>query len=126
MIDNRLSRYWVFAQVKSTNTVYSRWAFPEWAEDPYFYNNLIEGHKKEHQLFSDYIELMDLEFPDPEVTAMAQIGDNEWLICPTCSDAWLSLVVQDAIVVCPKCRHKLNNPRYPWDKESKGDKIRRL
>lgn len=126
VIDNRISRYWVFAQDKVNDKVYSRWAFPEWAEDLFYVSNLVEGSKRENTLLSEYMELMDLEFPDPEISEIAQIGDDEWLICPTCMDAWVSPSGGDALVICPKCQRKMKNPRYSWGKEPKGGKVTTL
>lgn len=123
IIDNRLSRYWVFSQDKVEDTIYSRWVFPEWAEETYFIDRVFEGERREYALFDTYRELMDLEFPDPDISEKAQIGDSEWLICPTCMDAWLSPSGLDALVICPKCHHKMQNPRYPWDKEPKEGKV---
>lgn len=31
---------------------------------------------------------MDLEFSDPSITEVAEIGDKDGLICPKCIDAW--------------------------------------
>lgn len=126
--DNRLSRYWVFSQKSSGNAsspavIYSTWAFPEWAEEESFYYNLLEFSQKEIDLFMTYKALMDLEFPDPNITEMAQIGDSEWLICPICIDAWSHASDRDAMVRCPKCLKTLQNPRYPWDRESATGKV---
>lgn len=57
-------------------------------------------------------ELIDLEFPDPSIKELAQVGDSEWLICPNCIDAWLWPNDKDALVRCPKCEKVFNNPRY--------------
>ena len=46
------------------------------------------------------------------ISEIAQIGDDEWLICPTCLDAWQYNDDKDALVRCPKCLKVLNNPRY--------------
>ena len=59
---------------------------------------------------------MDLEFPDSSISEVAQIGDDEWLICQQCFDAWQSTNYVDALVKCPTCQKIYNNPRYknPW------------
>ena len=57
-------------------------------------------------------ELMDLEFPDPSISVSADVGGENWLICPDCLDAWECKNNIDALVKCPKCMKKLNNPRY--------------
>lgn len=116
--DNRLSRYWVFGfreayqgeEIKKVPFL----SFPEWANDFDFYEELVDGYSDDPNAitFSKYKELMYLEFPDPSVTEIAQIGDEEWLICPYCIDAWQSKDDRDALVKCPKCRTIFNNPRY--------------
>jgi len=55
---------------------------------------------------------MDLEFPNPNVNLVATIGDDRWLICTSCLDAWESQVQDLAMVICPKCKQVMHNPRY--------------
>ena len=111
IIDNRLSRYWVFGIIEGFEK-YPSWIFPEWINEPYFQDNLTDGEKREVAVFKSYKELMDLEFPESSIAELAQIGDNEWLICPACLDAWQYCSDKDALVRCPKCLKILNNPRY--------------
>ncbi len=114
LIDNRLSRYWIFSLDKDNNKQVPFLSFPEWAQDPYFYGELVEGNSMNNNalIFRKYKELMDLEFSDSSISAIAQIGDEEWLICPNCLEAWQSKSDKDALVRCPKCFTVLNNPRY--------------
>ncbi|MFA6915651.1 MAG: hypothetical protein WC222_04585 [Parachlamydiales bacterium] len=112
VINNQLSRYWVYSCKKEFDYI-SVIAFPEWAENPYdYYDRLTDGFDKEIEIFKRYKELMDLEFPDPTVTIKAEIGDESWLLCPLCIDAWESTNKLDALVRCPKCQTIMNNPRY--------------
>lgn len=111
IIDNRLSRYWIYGIVEGFKK-YPVWMFPEWINETYFEDSLTDGEEREVAIFNFYKELMDLEFPDSSITETAQIGDNEWLICPTCIDAWQSSNTEDALVKCPKCQKIFNNPRY--------------
>jgi hypothetical protein len=55
---------------------------------------------------------MDLEFPDSSISETAQVGDGEWLICPSFIDAWKYGSNREALVRCPKCLKVYNNPRY--------------
>lgn len=117
IVDNRLSRYWIFniwGVSENINKEIPILSFPEWAKDPYFYGELIEDNSNDPNaiIFKKYKELMDLEFPDPSISETAQIGDAEWLICPKCIDAWQSKNDRDALVKCPKCKTIFNNPRY--------------
>lgn len=113
--DNRLSRYWIFSTENEEDQKKSPFfSFPEWANDPYFYGELIEGNSGDANavIFRKYKELMDLEFPDASISEIAQIGDDEWLICPSCIDGWKTREDRDALVRCPVCRTVYNNPRY--------------
>jgi len=112
LIDNRLSRYWVFSFKEDLKKNRFFLGFPEWANQLDFYDNLTDGEEKEVKVFKAYKELMDLEFPDSTISQTAQIGDNEWLICPSCFEAWQYTINRDALVKCPKCQTILNNPFY--------------
>jgi hypothetical protein len=88
--------------------------FPEFAKDDDFYDDLIDGNGGDPNeiIFRKYKELMDMEFPDVSISVSAQLGDEEWLMCPLCIDAWQSKNFQDALVRCPFCETIFNNPRY--------------
>jgi hypothetical protein len=113
VVDGRLSRYWTYSYKEGEYAVLRpRWAFLEWTSDPDYYDRLTDGEDREVEIFKNYKELMDLEFPDSSITEVAQIGDDEWLICPSCIDAWQCTNIKDALVKCPKCQKNLNNPRF--------------
>lgn len=116
VIDPKISRYWIYSYSSKTTYYWSPhpvWAFPEWAQNPdYYYDMLTDGSENELALFEKYKDLMDLEFSDPSITAFAQVGDENWLVCPNCIDAWESSNTFDALVKCPKCNVVMNNPRY--------------
>lgn len=112
IIDPRLSRHWIFANknLQIQNSFFI--GFPEWAIEEEFYRKLEEGFIRENQIFDGYWNLINLEFPDNTISAKAQIGDEKWLICPDCLDAWESANEKDAMVICPKCKKMFHNPRY--------------
>jgi hypothetical protein len=117
--DNHLSRHWIFSLKKDVSNIKESsedrrlfLGIPEWASELGFYDKLTEGEEREVAIFKAYKALMDLEFPDPSITEAAQIGDQEWLICPECMDAWSSSENRDGMVVCPKCNKIMHNPRY--------------
>lgn len=115
IIDHRMSRYWIFNSSHHTNSInyfINEWAFPEWALDQFFYRRLSEWEIREEKIFAQYKVKMDLEFPDPRITETAGIGDRDWLMCPTCIDAWQWPSDLDAQVICPKCGTVYKNPRY--------------
>lgn len=72
----------------------------------------MDGEEKEEEIFKKYRAVMDLEFPNRSVTNKAQIGDDHWLICPVCIDAWEDIDAKQAMVICPKCHEIFQNPRY--------------
>ena len=111
IVDRRLSRYWIFGFINAFEN-YPFWIFPEWLTERYFQNKLTDWEDREMGIFKSYRELMDLEFPDSSVTVSAQIGDDMWLICPECIDAWECSTSKDALVRCPMCKKLFNNPRY--------------
>ena len=117
LVDNRLSHYWVFSFKEDSNKNRFFVGFPEWASQIEFYDNLADGEEREIQIFKTHKELMDLEFPDSSVSETAQLSDDEWLMCPSCLDAWQSADDRNALVRCPKCQKILNNPRYKCPSE---------
>ncbi len=117
VIDGKLSRYWVYSFIEGEiTTLRPRWGFSQWAEDPDYYDRLTDGEEAAVALFKTYKELMDIEFPDPSITQIATVGDSEWLICPDCMDAWNSPGDKDGMVICPKCKTMMHNPRYTTDR----------
>lgn len=113
IIDSRLSRYWIGSVQEDDKTKTTLFfGFFEWANEDFFHDHLIDGEAREMDLFRKYKQLMDLEFPDSAITQAASIGDQEWLICPSCLDAWKNSNCDDALVMCPICHQTFCNPRY--------------
>jgi hypothetical protein len=111
IIDNKLSRSWFFGIIEGKEK-YPSWNFKEWIDEPYFQDKLTDGEEREVEIFKFYKEFIDLEFPDSSITETAQIGNNQWLICPLCFDGWQNASDRDALVRCPTCKMILNNPYY--------------
>lgn len=111
IIDPRLSRFWIFGFFE-TDQKYPVWFFPEILHEPFFFDHLTDWQQREMDIFKKYKKLMDFEFPDSSITENAQIGDENWLICPTCIAPWEYSSDKDAIVECPVCKKAMNNPRY--------------
>ena len=111
IVDDRLSKYWVFSYRREIDNNSSEfiWAYPEWANDPMYYENLFDGREREVKIFRQYKLKMDLEFRDPLITDSAEEIDAEWLLCPFCIDAWQE-VTKFEMVICPKCQRKMINP----------------
>jgi len=66
-------------------------------------NNEIEKHAN---ITSQY-----LKDPDNLISKNALELNEYWLMCPECLDGWES-VSYDPMVICPKCKNILHNPRY--------------
>lgn len=116
VVDNRLSKYWIFSfeRGKDKHTTYTNWVYPEWANDPYYYDKLTDGDEEEVEIFRRYKKLMDVEFPDASVSEKytAIVGKEKgWLLCPECLEAWQQ-TSNDGMVFCPRCKIFLHNPLY--------------
>jgi hypothetical protein len=111
IIDRNLSRCWIFGFVEGIEK-FPSWNFREWIEEPYFQDNITDYEEREVSIFKYYKEFMDLEFPDTSISETAQIGNDQWLICPKCLDGWQNSEKRFALVRCPSCQTILNNPRY--------------
>lgn len=51
-----------------------------------------------------------LKISDPNILEVATVADSNWLICPSCNDAW-ECASSSAMVICPKCERAYHNPR---------------
>lgn len=113
MVSGQISRYWSFSYAEEENGLAQNaiWAYPEWANDPYYYGELVDGEEREVQIFKKYKALMDLEFPDPFIFDKATYLEDNWLLCPFCIDAW-ETTSKDGMVICPMCQRVMHNPRY--------------
>ncbi len=49
--------------------------------------------------------------PDSFIINSASVIDNDWLMCPYCTNVWEN-TSQQAMVICPSCNEASNNPRY--------------
>lgn len=65
IVDNRMSAHWrLSTRTLYDNKIESSLLFPEWAnENPFFYENLIDGNKETERIFDYYRKKMDSEFP---------------------------------------------------------------
>jgi len=61
IIDERLSSYWRISTEDSTSGVMSSIVFDEWANDPSFYERLVDGDPSAIELFKNYQSLMNKE-----------------------------------------------------------------
>ncbi|MBN9378089.1 MAG: hypothetical protein BGO14_01245 [Chlamydiales bacterium 38-26] len=111
IIDSRVSKYWTFSIKEFPLFKRVIWAFPEWADEMSYYDKLVDGEEEEVEIFKKYKLLMDLEFPDPDVSEKATALEDGWVMCPICIDAWQPHSYS-GMIVCPKCNHTMHNPYY--------------
>jgi uncharacterized protein YbaR (Trm112 family) len=119
VVDPRLSKWWVYSFFKeSYDSSFVYITYPEWAQDPYYYNRLIDGDEEAMKAFKHYKQLMDLEYPDssiPEKDTALVTKEERWLICPSCLEGWEELS-NSGMVICPRCKRVLHNPFFEkWD-----------
>lgn len=108
IIDNKISSFWVYGtENSSSNKVIL--SFPEWANDSYFYQNLVESNGKAGVVFRAYQQDLDMEFASPDIILSASILQDNWVQCPKCDEAWQSNKCGE-VVSCPKCNSLLLNP----------------
>ncbi len=114
MVDSKLSRYWHYDvnPDDSKNTIDTVWGYKELTDNSTHFDKLVDWDKAALEIFNQYKELMDLEFPDLENSDVAdRLNEENWFLCPKCLNAFESQSL-DAMIKCPTCRTILNNPQY--------------
>ena len=115
VVDRRMSRCWAVGHEYSVERPSDLLVtFTEWADEPSFYERLIDGEHEVRGIFRERREFMDLEFASPSVSDSAENVKDDWLLCSRCGDAWESNTVL-GMVRCPKCTVVLLNPKYRSD-----------
>ena len=117
IIDNRLSKHWILGNVES-----EKWmailAIPEWANDKYFYQNLVEGNGKAGEIFRLYERRLKNEYADVGIQLSAKLLKDDWYQCPICEETWQSRDSGE-VLVCHGCNARLLNPnsRIEWKED---------
>lgn len=115
--DGTLSKYWIYSKcaeeyIEGSLAII---AYPEWANNPFHFRDMVENETEEEKeqvaIFQKYKQLMDLEFPDPQIKEKASPLEGGWLMCPHCIDAWQPFS-KDGMVICPNCKNIMHNPFY--------------
>lgn len=118
-IDSRVSRCWSVGfrgengKIGGMSEVLI--TFCEWARDGGFFERLIDGSRREADLFQRYKAFMDLEYPAPVATDEAEQLEQEWVMCPKCTEVWKADATL-GMTRCPKCSARLLNPVYEAEK----------
>ena len=112
--DARISRYWVYSFGKdktAAGAFYMKFTYREWASNPYYEDEILEGEGEALPVFRRYKKLMDLEFPDPSVSETSMNLGEGWVMCPFCDESWEANDL-DGMVRCPSCEKLSHNPIY--------------
>lgn len=116
--ENSISSLWYFKKLEKTEWLTSNWyiwGYYELANYEKHLEDLIERVPEALEIFYIRKKNMDLEFSDLSIKEKASTVDNNWLMCPTCVDAWESNSIF-AMVECPKCKNVMHNPKYYKDR----------
>jgi hypothetical protein len=117
ILDGRMSRWWMFQQrlIKRfgelRDVMQSVWGYKEYVQSDEHRIALIERQPAAVALFRSYRAAMDLEFPNPTITATPKRLEGDWFQCAMCLEAWATRSTY-GMLRCPACRAVQQNPRY--------------
>lgn len=114
IVDSRVSKYWILDKdillgKNSDNFQSFVLAFREWAEDPFFFENIVNGRSNAGEIWRKYVSLFELEYSSNFINKTARILQNEWLQCIQCGEVWVPDRINE-IVQCPSCGVLQNRP----------------
>ncbi len=114
IIDFRISTYWkghfdVYypINIKQYPILIT---FKESSDNMFFWDDLINGKKKNIDTLLMYKSLMDNEFPDDNI-CKASIIAEDWVMCNECDAVWQVNSTQ-GVILCPLNFHRNNNPYW--------------
>jgi len=115
IVDGRLSKYWDFTFYYNPQTLayQTLWIYPEWINDRFFHDRLIQGNEDDVKILKKYQSLMNVEFPDPKIKLKAEAINYNHLLCMSCINSW-KILTDDAMVICPHCHTMMHNPTYTF------------
>jgi len=104
VMDARVSKIWKPEVAVSFAGVRGRLrTFEEWANDPSFYERLVDKEDLEITTFRKRKEFMDLEYPCREEFKLLTYFDSRWCQCPSCGNVWEDGVHTLGMKRCPAC-----------------------
>jgi hypothetical protein len=114
VVDNRLSSFFVLGESKKFNNsvikVVPFISFPEWANDKFYFEKLIDGDKETQEIFNNYKRLFYLEYSHINVSERAILIQDNWVQCSVCTEAWELTNPNFEMCRCPKCSTVFLNP----------------
>ncbi|WBM75723.1 hypothetical protein [Saprospira grandis] len=116
VVDARLSKYFCFGEIQGcpiSSSLDPFISFKEWAENPDFFSDLVEGEDYT-KVAQNYKEKLEVEFFNPnlnisEESAIILDPKMSWLFCPACTESW-EVQTADEMTVCPSCELYYHNP----------------
>jgi hypothetical protein len=112
--DGSVSRYWRYGVHSGELGTVHVLGYQELADSPSHYEQIAEWAPGARGEYARAKALLDLEFPDPAITQVAESIEPGWLLCPECGDAW-PCDSTAGMVKCPKCHVVLRNPAWTGD-----------
>jgi len=97
--DSRISHHWILHQ---KGKLPASLAFSAWAQDDYFYQNLVNSEGEAGEIWRSYRSKMELEFAPPDLQVTSTSLPEDWHTCCSCEQVWQPENYGE-VIVCPKC-----------------------
>ncbi len=106
VLDARISSHWRVREPlpgKRTAVPASYlFAVEAWANDPHFYDKLVDGDDAVRPIWRRWQDILEAEFAPPSVQREIAPFEGNWLLCEACSEAWMARNGCE-LQVCPNC-----------------------
>lgn len=107
VIDDRVSRYWVFApkllKKIDGNERSTMLTIPDWAHNRKFFDQLVNSDEESWKVWRKYKSLMEMEFATPGFKRKSEIVGEGWVLCAECMNGWKVDNTHHEMVKCPSC-----------------------
>jgi len=120
LIENYVPNDWKIKIKYLENKVITLISFKEMVDNNVFYENLVNGSKKEIEIFNEYKNAYSYQskhdsiYQNLNIKKIAEKLNDNWVLCPECNEAW-KVNKYIGVIKCPNknCNLKLNNPYAP-------------